>query len=101
MRWSKRENLARSDMKINELYLQNFNRFKEATFRFHPDFTVLIGNNATGKTTILDALCVALNTYLKPFDVVTGRGDIRPGEIRINIYEKKTLRSENVNTPLS
>lgn len=61
-------------MRIDRLELQNFKKFAEATFDFpRPanappgagSFHVLIGENGTGKTTILDALAVALGVWLE------------------------------------
>ena len=36
--------------------LRNFRRYEDAKFNFHERFTVLIGNNGAGKTTVLDAI---------------------------------------------
>jgi len=61
-------------MRIDRLELRNFKKFSRATFEFprtvnaHPDagsFHVLIGENGVGKTTILDALAVALGVWLE------------------------------------
>ncbi len=43
-------------MIITKLTLQNFRNFSEEDFDFSPDTTVLIGANASGKTTVLEAL---------------------------------------------
>lgn len=51
-------------MRIRQIHIRNFKGIKEATFGFHEQFTVLIGDNATGKTTLLDALAVALGGFL-------------------------------------
>ncbi len=61
-------------MRIDRLELQNFKKFAQATFEFpRPanappgagSFHVLIGENGVGKTTILDALAVALGVWLE------------------------------------
>lgn len=61
-------------MRIDRLELCNFKKFAQAVFEFPrsvtepPDagsFHVLIGENGTGKTTILDALAVALGVWLE------------------------------------
>lgn len=51
-------------MKFHELHIKNFKGFEETTFRFNEQFTLIIGNNATGKTSILDALSVAISCFL-------------------------------------
>lgn len=47
-------------MRIDRLTLQNFRKFKELTIDLHPQFTLLVGGNGSGKTTILDALAISL-----------------------------------------
>ncbi|HNI59419.1 MAG TPA: ATP-binding protein, partial [Pseudomonadota bacterium] len=51
-------------MRIDSLKLQNFKRFREQTFELHPRFTLLVGENGAGKTSVLDALAVALGIWL-------------------------------------
>lgn len=46
-------------MRIDRLRVQNFKRFADRTLELHPRFTLLVGDNGAGKTTILDALAVA------------------------------------------
>lgn len=50
-------------MKFKNLTLQNFRKFESQTFCFHPQFNVVIGRNATGKTQLLDALAIILDVY--------------------------------------
>ncbi|WP_321782807.1 AAA family ATPase [Paraburkholderia sp. J94] len=64
-------------MKISELVLYNFRRYEEAFFQFNPQFNVLIGNNGKGKTTVLDALALLLNTYFQGSKLTTGGGTIK------------------------
>ena len=68
-------------MRINELTIKNFKSFSEKTFEFNDRFNVIIGNNATGKTTILDALSVAIGSFLLGIDGADSK-NIRPDEIR-------------------
>lgn len=55
-------------MRINRLHIQHFKAFAEQTFVLNPQFTVFVGNNATGKTTVLDALSIAIGTYFLGMD---------------------------------
>lgn len=74
-------------MKIKTVKLQNFHGFKEKQISFSKGFTVLIGDNATGKTAILDGLAVALGGFLSGFDgVKTSIRHINDDEV----YRKKT-----------
>jgi predicted ATP-binding protein involved in virulence len=61
-------------MRIDRLELRNFKKFAEATFEFaRPvnapadagSFHVLVGENAVGKTSVLDAIAVALGVWLE------------------------------------
>ncbi len=51
-------------MRIEKLIVSNFKKFEEKTFEFHPQFTLLVGENGTGKTAILDALNIGAGAYL-------------------------------------
>ncbi|ELC3192383.1 AAA family ATPase [Escherichia coli] len=69
-------------MKINHIEVSNFRKYKAARFSFHPEFTVLIGNNASGKTTILDAIALLLNTYFQGSGLTTGGGTLKKDDAR-------------------
>ncbi|MFY7866930.1 AAA family ATPase [Roseateles sp.] len=75
-------------MKIHQIALQNFRRYEQARFQFHSQFTVLIGNNGAGKTTVLDALAMLLNTYFQGSKLPTGGGTIQPADAR-GVYSRK------------
>lgn len=51
-------------MRIDTLRLKNFKKFAESTCSLHPRFTLLVGENGSGKTSILDAMAVALGIWL-------------------------------------
>ncbi len=69
-------------MRINKLRIENFKGTKRREFSFESQFSVLIGENATGKTSVLDALAVALGGFLLGIEGVGSRG-IQPSEIRV------------------
>ena len=75
-------------MRVDRLRIQNFKGFEDYTLELHPRFTVLVGDNGAGKTTILDALAVAAGIWLvKPPDSMlanSGRNILR-NEIRLHI----------------
>src|SRR3954449_12574358 len=51
-------------VQINELMIENFRCFEAETFLFPTPVTVLIGDNGTGKSALLDALAVAAGSLL-------------------------------------
>ena len=77
-----------TNMRIDQLRIQNFKRFEEQRLDLHPRFTLLVGDNGAGKTTILDALAVAAGIWLvKPPDSMlanSGRNILR-NEIRLGV----------------
>lgn len=75
-------------MKLLHLTLQNFRRYAAARFHFHQQFTMLIGNNGKGKTTVLDAVAIMLNTYFQGARLATGGGNIGKADARFLFTEK-------------
>lgn len=74
-------------MKLIHLGLRNFRRYENAQFQFNPKFTVLIGENGKGKTTILDAIAVMLGTYFLGSKIKTGQSVLRKDDARLVINE--------------
>ena len=64
-------------MYLKQLSLGNYRCFESLQIDFHPELTVLIAPNGSGKTTVLDAARVALWPYVKGFDLgsQTGKGE--------------------------
>ncbi|MGA2656817.1 MAG: AAA family ATPase [Verrucomicrobiota bacterium] len=73
-------------MRIDRLEIENFKKFKKQNFDLHPQFTLLAGENGSGKTSVLDALAVGLGVWLveKPDTMLLNSGrKILPKEIRL------------------
>src|SRR3954470_1441197 len=49
-------------MKIKGLELTNFRSYERAAFELHPDVTLVVGPNASGKTNLLESLYVLAST---------------------------------------
>jgi predicted ATP-binding protein involved in virulence len=47
-------------MRIDWVRLENFHGFKDQTIPLNESFTVLVGDNRSGKTAVLDGIAVAL-----------------------------------------
>ena len=52
---------------IEEITLHNYRRFEEKTFKLNENMNLLIGSNASGKTSILESVNVALGAYLAAY----------------------------------
>jgi len=89
-------------MFVTHLKVRNFKSFSEEEWSFIAPFTVIVGENASGKTTILDALAVAAGSFIRGIDVA--RSNARPiytSEIRVRTIDNQPrpqLPSEIITT---
>ena len=63
-------------MRIDHVDLTNYRCFAELQVNFHHQMTVLVAPNGQGKTTILDAIKVALWPYVAGFDLGSTANDV-------------------------
>jgi predicted ATP-binding protein involved in virulence len=73
-------------MRVHRLSVKNFKRFDRLALDLDPRFTLLVGDNGAGKTSVLDALAVAASIWLvvPPDRSLAGsRRSILPSEIRL------------------
>ena len=78
-------------MRIDRLELRNFKKFAAFDLDLHRQFTLLIGENGAGKTSVLDALAVALGVWLvEPPDstLINSRRGIYASEIRLESSQR-------------
>lgn len=59
-------------MKIKDIIISNFRGFAEEHFVFDANMNVVLGNNTTGKTTLLHAVQIALGAYLQELTLASG-----------------------------
>ena len=81
-------------MRIDRVEIANFKKFSDCALDLHPQFTLLVGDNGTGKTTILDALAIAAGIWLVNSPDTTlnnSRRNILPSEIRLEAIESDTI----------
>ena len=69
-----REHLMGDDeMRIQKLELHNFKGFDDINIQFHPNLTVIVGENGSGKTSILEGAVIALSTIFVKMDGLSGQ----------------------------
>jgi predicted ATP-binding protein involved in virulence len=51
-------------MNIKTLHVQNFKNFEDKTFEFGEGFNLIIGDNGTGKTAVLELISYFLNNFI-------------------------------------
>ena len=73
-------------MKIHQIKLKNFHCFEDREFSFGSRFNLIIGDNATGKTTLLDALSVGLGSLFLGFPEPASPRNFTSDEVRLATY---------------
>lgn len=73
-------------MRLNKLTLTNFRKFESYEVDFDDRLTVLVGDNGSGKSSILDAAAVALGTFLIKMDGVSGKA-IQRSDAHLKFFE--------------
>ena len=71
---------------LKNIELVHFRKFEEALFDLNPRMNVFIGKNASGKTTVLEAVTVILGAYL------TGFKEYVPSRFGHNISDSDVLK---------
>lgn len=74
---------------LKKIKLSNFRKFEDITYHLDPQMNVFIGHNASGKTTMLEAVCVVLGAYLAAYKEYVSSQHVR------NITENDVLLKTN------
>lgn len=77
-------------MKINEINIKNFRGFEEFHTTLNPNLTVFIGNNGSGKSTVLDAISISIGTFFSGLDGVPGTG-INKDDVTCKSFDMGTV----------
>ena len=64
-------------MKLKKIRIINYRCFKDANIDFDEHTTLIVGKNGAGKTAILDAVAVAVSTFLLGIDGGVGRSILK------------------------
>lgn len=87
-------------MRIDRLELVNFRCFDEYHIDFHPNFNIFIGDNATGKTSVLEALSVGIGPFFIGFEGKIAR-NILQDDIRLKFFEHGGIISYEHQIPVT
>lgn len=61
-------------MYLEKMKLHNFRCYEKLEIDFNRQLTVLVGKNGSGKTTVLEAIAIALGTWFVGFNIVNAKG---------------------------
>lgn len=64
-------------MYLKSLTLKNYRCYERLNVDFNKDYTILVGVNGAGKSTILDAVSTALGSFIAGFDGIASNGIAR------------------------
>ena len=73
-------------MRIDRIKLNNYKKFDTFEVALDPQFNLFVGENASGKTTILDAITVGLDSWFIGMKGVQGIGSIDQDEVHVIPY---------------
>lgn len=76
-------------MRIDRLTIQNFSGFELCEITFDPHFNLLVGDNASGKTSVLNALSILLDSWILGIKGDEAGGGIRQDQVRLRAYAHK------------
>jgi predicted ATP-binding protein involved in virulence len=70
-------------VRIDRIKLKNYKRFDAFEVELDPHFNLFVGDNASGKTTLLDAITVGLDSWFIGMKGVGGIGSIDSDEVHV------------------
>lgn len=73
-------------MRIDRLTIQNFNGFKYREFDFNSHFNLVVGDNAAGKSSLLDALAISVGSWFLGIRGLEKGPGIDADEVRVAAY---------------
>jgi predicted ATP-binding protein involved in virulence len=75
-------------MRIDKITLQNFRCFEQLEVDFLPNFNVIIGNNGTGKSSLMEAISMSVSGFFLGIDDASQRKFLNNDMRYINFHNK-------------
>ncbi|MCX6073764.1 MAG: AAA family ATPase [Campylobacterales bacterium] len=87
---------------IESILVKNYKKFDDLSLDFTNQFTLIIGENGSGKTSVLDAVATLLGGYLHTFKDISSaqRHSITKRDIKLDIFDYDNNISVEYNTPV-
>ena len=79
-------------MRIDHLVIQNYCCFESFELKLNPQFNLLVGDNASGKTSLLDAIHIAAGSWLLGVDVPRRSPAIEDGDVRLLAFKQNSRK---------
>ena len=86
-------------MRLKSLRLHNFRCFEDLQMEFHPHCNVLVGINGAGKSSVLDAVAIALSGFLSAIDGASGIS-LHKDDIRYAMYKNGSVINREQQMPV-
>ncbi len=95
--------MTNETLKLSHITIENFRAISKLDLPLDPQLTVLVGNNAAGKTTILDAIAVGLSAVITHLPELSDRDVYSTQGFRSNDLQQAMVSDDLVVTesPLS
>lgn len=89
--------------RLKNIQITNYKKYDSLSLNFGGESMLIIGENGSGKTTVLDAIATMLGGYLQAFkDIPSGeRHSINKADIKIDINDRDENISVKYKTPVS
>lgn len=86
-------------MLIEKLTLRNFKCFEDIDVEFHPNMTVIVGINGSGKTSVMEGVAIAVSTMFAQMDGLSSIG-INKGQVRIKTFISGSTKDIQAQYPI-
>ncbi len=87
---------------IDSIHIENYKKYISLDIKLKNNFMLIIGENGSGKTSVLDAIATLLGGYLQAFKDIPSaeRHSITKSDIRLDIIDKDENISVKYNRPV-
>lgn len=87
---------------IDSIHIENYKKYDLLDIKLKNDFMLIIGENGSGKTSVLDAIATLLGGYLQAFKDISSveRHSIIKSDIKLEIIDKNDNISVKYHTPV-